>query len=83
MVTARATRGRALLVAISGIDGSGKSTLASKMAELLEGRGLRPARIVRMGRDHEDTAHDVQFFESKLNIRRPGEVPLRLYGGEN
>ena len=45
MVTARATRGRALLVAISGIDGSGKSTLASEMAELLEGRGLRPARI--------------------------------------
>ena len=37
MVTARATRGRALLVAISGIDGSGKSTLASQMAELLEG----------------------------------------------
>lgn len=46
MIAARASRGRrALLVAISGIDGSGKSALASKATELLEGRGLRTARI--------------------------------------
>lgn len=46
MIAARAAhRGRALLVAMSGIDGSGKSTLAAEAAELLEGRGLRTAPI--------------------------------------
>jgi len=38
-------RGRAPVVALSGIDGSGKSTLAAGAAELLEGRGVRVASI--------------------------------------
>ena len=46
MIRARARgRRRALLVAMSGIDGSGKTTLSARLAELLEDRGLRTARI--------------------------------------
>ena len=37
--------GRAVLVAISGIDGSGKGHVAATIAAALEARGLRPALI--------------------------------------